>query len=287
MLLISEDSKGTIEKYSSEFLRDFIELLRTTHGEKKVHLNQFYQQVISKKDHIHMNATKWSSLTQFAAYLGREGIARIEETEKGLFISWIDNSPETLRRREAIMKKERQDKGDEEREQRLIQEQIERAQAAAAEKSRNDDSEGPKSTLLERKEGEKVKLSFGSKALTAASDEKAAVDKIESASEETKAAEATLPSSKAPVVSFSSSTTTKPKNIFSAASTKSTGVVKSANPFANANKKSGFVPQQQKISQQEMIMRREMEAMEQKNKKRGNGNNNMFQSEGMKRQRVS
>jgi Domain of Kin17 curved DNA-binding protein len=275
MLVIGENSKATIDQFSAEFLREFVTLLKTTHQEKKVQLNHFYQQVISKKDHIHLNATKWSSLTEFCKYLGREGICRVEETEKGLFISWIDNSPETLRRRDAVLKKERQDKGDEEREQKQIQEQVERmrkaelakAAAAAADKSGSEE-DSEKTLLLERKEGDKVKLSFGAKAPSPKNDDQP--------SEEQKPAKP---------ISFSASTT-KPKNIFSSNfAPKTNGTVKTiSNPLA-APKKSAFVPQQQKVSQQEMIMKREMEAMERKNNKRVPATtHNVF--DGAKRQRV-
>lgn len=105
-----------------------------------------------------MNATRWPSLTEFAKHLGREGLCRVEDVEgKGLHIAWIDNSPEALRRQDAIRKKERMDKGDEEREQRLIRQQIERAEM---EKARDEEAEeGVKE--LRRLEGEKIKLSFG------------------------------------------------------------------------------------------------------------------------------
>ncbi|RAO72545.1 uncharacterized protein BHQ10_008557 [Talaromyces amestolkiae] len=279
MLLIGENSKGTIDKYSSEFQREFVELLRTTHGEKKVHVNHFYQQVISNKSHVHMNATKWTSLTQFAAHLGREGIVRCEETEKGLFISWVDNRPETLKKREAVMKKERQDKGDEEREQRLIQQQIERARkaemakaAAAVDKAEGGSGEeSEEKGILERKEGEKVKLSFGAKSASQSPpvDDEKPEEKPEAAAAKTS-------------ISFSSSTT-KPKNIFAT----KPSAVKPSNAFASV-KKSAFVPQQQKVSQQEMIMRREMEAMEAKKRKfAGNvvAGGNVFDAG--KKQRVS
>lgn len=49
MLLIGEDPKKYIDDYSQQFVRDFINLLKTTHGEKKIHINQFYQQVIADK----------------------------------------------------------------------------------------------------------------------------------------------------------------------------------------------------------------------------------------------
>ncbi|KAI9786868.1 MAG: hypothetical protein M1839_005099 [Geoglossum umbratile] len=161
MLLVGEDPRKAINEFSNQFLKDFLQLLKTAHGEKKVHINHFYQEYISNKEHTHMNATRWPSLTEFAKYLGREGLCRVEDNEKGLHISWIDNSPEALRRQDAIRKKERQDKGDEEREQRLIQEQIERAKTDTGARSDNETDEGGR--VLHRAEGEKIKLSFGVK----------------------------------------------------------------------------------------------------------------------------
>ncbi|KAI5309130.1 hypothetical protein KEM55_003986, partial [Ascosphaera atra] len=154
-----------INQYSEEFLSDFIKLLRTAHGEKPVHINHFYQEYISNKEHIHMNATKWSSLTEFAKYLGREGICRVEEGEKGLFISWIDNSPEALRRQDAIRKKERMDRGDEEREKRMIEEQIRRARRDKGESEEREvnQEEEEKRRMLQRAEGEKIKLNLSLK----------------------------------------------------------------------------------------------------------------------------
>ena len=161
MLLVGEDPRKYINDFSNQFQREFLQLLRTSHGEKKVHMNHFYQEYIANKEHVHMNSTKWPSLTEFAKFLGREGICRVEENEKGLHIAWIDNSPENLRRQDAIKKKERQDKGDEEREQMLIREQVRRAKLDAESRGGTelDETEGE----LKRAEGEKIKLSLGGK----------------------------------------------------------------------------------------------------------------------------
>ncbi|KAI4116102.1 MAG: hypothetical protein LQ345_003414 [Seirophora villosa] len=161
MLLVGEDPRKYINDFSNQFQRDFLQLLRTAHGEKKVHMNHFYQEYIANKEHVHMNSTKWPSLTEFAKHLGRDGLCRVEDLEKGLHIAWIDNSPEALRRQDAIRKKERQDKGDEEREQALIREQVARAERDAADKDGEDADE--QTRLLRRQEGEKIKLSFGAK----------------------------------------------------------------------------------------------------------------------------
>ncbi|KAL2001786.1 hypothetical protein VTN02DRAFT_1249 [Thermoascus thermophilus] len=266
MLLIGEDPKKHIDEFSRQFVRDFINLLKTTHGEKKIHVNQFYQQYIADKHHLHMNATKWTSLTQFAAYLGREGICRVEETDKGLFISWIDNSPETLRRREAIMKKERQDKGDEEREQQLIQEQVERAQRTASQAA---EEVAPEARELQRKEGEKVKLNLGLGSKQTAEKKSESPPAEPSSSGEGAAAaasptpdapptQATTPAPQEeskPAVKVSMSLgEKKPKNVFAAAAKK--------NPLAG--KKGPVVEPPKKMTEQERIMRAEMEAMERK-----------------------
>jgi len=155
MQLVAEDSRKFISQYSTQFQNDFLRLLKTSHGEKKVHVNHFYQEYISEKSHVHMNATKWSSLTEFATHLGREGLCRVEETDKGLHVAWIDNSPDALRRQDAIRKKERQDKGDEQREQRQIQEQIQRAQDMA--KSEADQADR---ALKRTDEDKKIQLNF-------------------------------------------------------------------------------------------------------------------------------
>ena len=36
---------------------------------------------------MHMNSTKWYTLSEFVKYLGRSGQAKVEETEKGWFIT--------------------------------------------------------------------------------------------------------------------------------------------------------------------------------------------------------
>ena len=226
MLLIGEDPRKHISDYSSQFQRDFLQLLRTSHGEKKINMNHFYQEYISNKEHVHMNSTRWPSLTEFAKHLGREGICRVEDTEKGLHVAWIDNSPEALRRQDAIRKKERQDKGDEEREQKLIREQVERARMDAEEKM--NDEEDDKVGVLEREDGEKIKLDFGLKSKDsqgvpphpAAEDEGDGEPTPEVTSEESTQQPAVIPAGPSEKVSLKMSIGNKPKNVFAAASKK-------------------------------------------------------------------
>ncbi|KAF2157956.1 zinc finger protein RTS2 [Myriangium duriaei CBS 260.36] len=154
MQIVGEDSRKFINQYSDDFKRDFLRLLRTAHGEKKVHANHFYQEYISDKQHTHMNATRWPSLTEFVKYLGREGICRVEEGERGLEIAWIDDSPEALRRREAVARKDKMERGDEERQARMLEAQIKRANEQKREQQTQDH-------MLDRKDTGPISFTFG------------------------------------------------------------------------------------------------------------------------------
>lgn len=269
LMLVGEDPKKFLAQYSQQFLSDFITLLRTGHGEKQVGINRFYQEYIANKEHVHMNSTKWSSLTEFAKHLGREGICRVEETDKdGLTIAWIDNSPEALRRQQALKKKEAQDQGDDELEQRMIKEQIRRAQAAAADTKKKDEDEDPETRELKRQDGEKIKLSFGTKPASKPSTDTvlpspAPAPEAESSTAPSTDASTEKPAQTAPVTSkpsgfgsgsgISMKLGTKPpqtKNVFAQAK---------KNALSGGAKKSSGFEQPKKMSEAERIMKEEMQ----------------------------
>lgn len=214
-----------------------------------------------------MNSTKWPSLTEFAKYLGREGVCRVEETDKGIQIAWIDDSPDALRRKEAVRRKEMQDKGDEEREQRMIREQIRRAKKGTAGREEEDDDDGDNEDVTAKKpmrqEGEPLKLSFGLKPVvqpdTAPLAPRVAPEISNSADNEEKLAnleKATEPvvasASNAKATPVSMKMTVKPatKNVFAAAK---------KNALASGPKKASVFGQPKKMSEAERIMREEQE----------------------------
>ncbi|KAI1376480.1 domain of Kin17 curved DNA-binding protein-domain-containing protein [Hypoxylon crocopeplum] len=263
ILLVGEDPNKYIDEFSNQFLKDFLQLLRTSHGEKQVHINHFYQHFISQKDHIHMNATKWHSLTEFAKHLGREGICRVEENEKGIYIAWVDDSPEALRRKDAVRRKEMQDKGDEEREQMMIREQIRRAKKEAGDQN-EDDADNAEVRELKRQEGEKIKLSFGAKPATqpvsSASPEKSTPETSGSPSKDghkndsdaTTPQPQAVPTDKPITAPISLKVAAKPqtKNVFAVAK---------KNALAGASKKAPAFRQPKKMSEAERIMKEEIE----------------------------
>lgn len=165
MLVVGEHAGKHINNFSQEFQSEFVALLSRRFGTKRVRANQVYQEYISDKSHLHMNATRWVTLTEFVKHLGRSGIARVDETEKGWFLAWIDSSPKALAKAEASLKKDRATTSDEQRERLLIAEQIERAKAEESSAGPSkDSSEPPVEEGLKRDEGaEKVVLSFSAK----------------------------------------------------------------------------------------------------------------------------
>ncbi|CEH17478.1 Protein containing a U1-type Zn-finger and implicated in RNA splicing or processing [Ceraceosorus bombacis] len=119
----------TIDRFSDQFQKEFVALLSRRFGTRRVRANQVYQEYIQERHHLHMNATQWQSLSQFVKHLGREGIVRAEENEKGWWIEWVDNSPAALARQDALLKMNRAKVDEETRERKFLKEQIERARA--------------------------------------------------------------------------------------------------------------------------------------------------------------
>lgn len=141
LLLFADNSGKYIYSFSKEFADGYVELLRRRFGTKRVSANKVYQEYISHKDHLHMNATRWLTLSDFAKWLGRTGQATVDETEKGWFIAYIDRSPEVLERQQKAARKDKQDKDDEERLQEFISQQVERAKTEKDEQNINEVAE--------------------------------------------------------------------------------------------------------------------------------------------------
>jgi DNA/RNA-binding protein KIN17 len=168
MLVVGENAGRHISDFSGQFQSEFVALLSRRFGTKRVKANQVYQEYIQDKHHLHMNSTRWVTLTEFIKHLGRTGVARVDDTEKGWFIAWIDNSPKALAKAEASMKKERATTSDEQRERMLIAEQIERAAAESSTSTPSSSTTPPAEEGLKRDEtSEKVVLSFSAKPSTA------------------------------------------------------------------------------------------------------------------------
>uniref|UniRef100_H2ZGT9 DNA/RNA-binding protein KIN17 n=1 Tax=Ciona savignyi TaxID=51511 RepID=H2ZGT9_CIOSA len=128
-LLIAGENPGAFNNFfSSAFYKDFMQLLKTRFGTKRVQNNVVYNEYISEKEHIHMNSTRWVTLTGFTKWLGREGICKVDQTEKGWFIQYIDRDPLALARQKELEKQKAREKGDDERHAKAIDDMVKRGQ---------------------------------------------------------------------------------------------------------------------------------------------------------------
>lgn len=110
-----------------------------------------------------MNSTQWATLTEFIKYLGKTGKCKVEETPKGWFITYIDRDSETLFKEKMKNKRIKADIADEEKLEKEIQRQIERAEQMIPVDKAGEEEE-IKSRILEKNDGEgekKIKLSLG------------------------------------------------------------------------------------------------------------------------------
>lgn len=66
-----------------------MEHLKRAHPFSRIAANNVYNEYINDRNHVHMNSTKWLTLTEFVKHLGRTGQCKVEETPKGWFITLI------------------------------------------------------------------------------------------------------------------------------------------------------------------------------------------------------
>jgi hypothetical protein len=146
MEVFGMNPKRVIEGYSQEFESLFMEHLRRAYPNARVlaknvraplvprllgrpptapcRLLQVYNEFISDRNHIHMNSTKWLTLTEFVKYLGREGKCKVDETEKGWYITYIHEDMEDKLAKDRSVKRAVHEKEEEERLQAALKAQV-------------------------------------------------------------------------------------------------------------------------------------------------------------------
>lgn len=165
---ISNVSSEDITKYTDQFEKDFLTHLRVNHGEKPIAANKVYNEFIQDKDHIHMNATQFTSLSKFIQHLSKEGKIKIrnledfahsEDVEMGhLLISYIDTSGSNALHKQQLEEIEEQEKSDRDVKDFLLQKQI----AAGASSSTSEAAPSEISAVESLAPGETIALSISS-----------------------------------------------------------------------------------------------------------------------------
>lgn len=179
MRLFAENPHSIIDSFSKEFEQGYLQTLSHRHGTKRVKANVVYQEYIADKNHVHMNATCWTTLTGFCmhlgrlrlaefiqvnlsikvdAFVGREGKAVVDETEKGWFIQYIDRDPKMLARKQQAEQRQKYEMDEEERHKREIEAQIKAAEALL--EKANEESEQVDNSLLRSEDQEKIAVSL-------------------------------------------------------------------------------------------------------------------------------
>lgn len=98
IIAVGPKAGATIAEFSRQFQYEFLSLLKSRHNTQRVRANAVYNEYIQDKEHVHMNATRWVTLSGFVGTLGKAGIVKVDEDDKGLWIQWIDNTPKTLQK---------------------------------------------------------------------------------------------------------------------------------------------------------------------------------------------
>lgn len=106
MRVFAQDSGQFLDEFSRTFEETFVELLKQKFFGRSFPINKIYMEYIKDKHHIHMNATKWSTLSEFAYYLERKGLVQCEAVDKGVMVTLIDRTLQTIERQKQEEKKQ-------------------------------------------------------------------------------------------------------------------------------------------------------------------------------------
>lgn len=93
MAKFRQGEKSIINANSLEFEKQFMGLLKARYPNKEVHANHVYMQVIADKNHQHMNSTRWESVRGFLAEMQDKGLLKVRTTERGPYITYIEQDP--------------------------------------------------------------------------------------------------------------------------------------------------------------------------------------------------
>ena len=131
MAIFGQDPKKFVEQYSREFEESFLQHFRTAHRHSRILANKIYNEFIGDRNHVHMNSTKWLSLTAFVTYLGRSGKCKVEESDEGFFLTLIQKDPEEEMRDKMREQRKKAEEADEIRHAKALKAQVARAKKLA------------------------------------------------------------------------------------------------------------------------------------------------------------
>ncbi|KAI3832789.1 hypothetical protein MKW98_002335 [Papaver atlanticum] len=165
MEVFGQNPTRVIDGYTEEFETTFLDHLKRSHRFSRIAATVVYNEYIADRHHVHMNSTEWATLTDFVKHLGRTGKCKVEETPKGWFMTYIDCDSETLFKERLKNKRVKSDMAEEEKQERTIRRQIERAEQSmplsTIEEGQKEGDEAEK-LLVPKLEGGKIAFALGS-----------------------------------------------------------------------------------------------------------------------------
>ncbi|KAI0978074.1 hypothetical protein GJ496_004814 [Pomphorhynchus laevis] len=169
LLLVAENPGKFIHEFSQEFHASYMDFLRRVYGGRRVEANAVYQEYIKDRNHVHMNGTRWTTLSGYVQWLGHEGICIVDQTEKGWFVQAIDKDPQTILNNEKQRKKQKMQSSDNDKDIIFLQKQINRCKEMEKQKQSFKDTEiAENQQLPEQREVVKFPISLGKKENTKA-----------------------------------------------------------------------------------------------------------------------
>lgn len=107
--LFSQNASAYLDEYSKEFEKNFMELVKRRWRFKDILAKKAYNEYIQDKEHVHMNATRWVTLTDFVHHLSRAGLCEIRDSEEGWIIRYIDRDPEREAKQAMMREREKEE----------------------------------------------------------------------------------------------------------------------------------------------------------------------------------
>lgn len=133
MELFRENSYDIIGNFSSsvkisliQLENQFLQLLKLKYRDNFTPANEVYKEYINDKSHVHMNATRWDSLTAFIQYLAKAGRVEYQKSEKGDLIKYIDRDPTKLKKIEELNDREQIEREEAERQKKKLEKERKR-----------------------------------------------------------------------------------------------------------------------------------------------------------------
>lgn len=167
MSLFRDNAASYVEEFSQTFCNAFMSIMRRKGG-LRVRANTVYNELISERHHTHMNSTKWTTLTDFVAYLGKQALCAVDynSDDSAWYVQYIDRDPLKMARKLELEQQAAKEERLEMQAEKRIQMQLRQMQEQQQQHVQREDDEKEQQSIVPldaRSEAERLAFSFSSK----------------------------------------------------------------------------------------------------------------------------